>query len=129
MPCDMSRYPPDWKERRSRILSRAGNRCEQCGVENGAIGWRDRDGSFRPECPSDFEEGRPMTWEQARSLGYIRIVLTIAHLIEEGPLDCPDTDLQALCQRCHNQLDAPMRARHRREKRIACSGALSLALD
>jgi len=35
-PENLARYPKDWKQIRSRILERAQNRCEQCGVENGA---------------------------------------------------------------------------------------------
>ena len=43
MPCDYSKYPKNWKaEIRPRIQQRAGNKCEKCGVENHAIGARDR---------------------------------------------------------------------------------------
>lgn len=116
MPCDMSKYPADWPQRRARILLRAGNRCERCGVDNGAIGYREPDGTFR----------RIDICEQGDTRKYIRIVLTIAHLVEDGPLDCPDEDMQALCQRCHNVLDTPMRVRHRRERRHAGQCALVL---
>ncbi len=51
MPVDYSKYPPDWKSRiRPDILQRARNRCEICGVANGAM------------------------------VGTVKIVLTIAHL-------------------------------------------------
>ena len=33
-PENKSRYPKNWKEIRERILKRANNRCEFCGVEN-----------------------------------------------------------------------------------------------
>ena len=33
-PENKSRYPKNWKEIRKRILKRANNRCEFCGVEN-----------------------------------------------------------------------------------------------
>ena len=33
-PENKSRYPKNWKEIRERILIRANNRCEFCGVEN-----------------------------------------------------------------------------------------------
>jgi len=75
-PCDYSRYPPDWKQRRERILARAGNRCEQCGVENHS--WRNE----------------------------AYIVLTIAHLDhDESNWEVADDRLRAWCQRCHNRYD------------------------
>jgi 5-methylcytosine-specific restriction endonuclease McrA len=49
-PENIHRYPKDWKQISLRIRERAGNRCENCGVENYSI----RDGS--------------------------KIVLTVAHL-------------------------------------------------
>lgn len=48
MPCDYSKYPADWKERRARILTRARHRCEQCGLPNYAVGYRTDKGSFIP---------------------------------------------------------------------------------
>lgn len=121
MPCDMSKYPADWQERRARILARAGHCCEECGVGNGAIGRRFADGVFVPletlvrTGVLSLPEG-DIYAKHLRGLGLIKIVLTVAHLIEDGPLDCPDSDLRALCQKCHNARDAKMRARHRREK-------------
>lgn len=36
MPIDYSKYPPNWKtEIRPRILNRANNKCECCGIPNG----------------------------------------------------------------------------------------------
>lgn len=34
MPIDYKEYPDDWKQIRMNILIRAGNKCEECGVEN-----------------------------------------------------------------------------------------------
>lgn len=111
-------YPPNWKtEIRPRILARAQNKCEQCGVENYADGARDSDGVFHPfECQHDIE----VAIRQGRKR--IRIILTIAHLGDPNPANCADTNLAALCQRCHNILDMPMRkanaAKTRRERLI-----------
>ena len=74
MPIDYSRYPPNWKtEIRPRILARANNCCEHCGVSNYTI----------------KENGS-------------RVVLTIAHL-DHDPENWNVTDdrLAALCQACH----------------------------
>jgi 5-methylcytosine-specific restriction endonuclease McrA len=99
MPCDYSKYPANWlTEIRPRILERAGNRCEKCGAAN--------------------YEPHPITGS--------RVVLTIAHLHDPDPSNCDDDNLAALCQRCHNRLDAPMRAANRRKTLARKSGQLSL---
>ena len=154
MPCDMKRYPDDWKKRRERILTRAKHRCERCGVPNYAVGYWDANG-WTPNggngpCDASGQGKRwpsyePITYLEAREFAdhyndhgtgkrltdcygnrWVVVVLTIAHLIPDGPLECPDSDLQALCQKCHNALDAPMRARHRKEKRGVLVGGLGL---
>lgn len=99
MPCDYSKYPAEWNEIRDRILARAGGnstgdvrigaRCEQCGAEN---------------------------WEPHPETGS-KVVLTIAHLDDPDPMNTADDNLAALCQKCHNSRDAPMRARNRAIKR------------
>lgn len=33
-PENLARYPANWKEIRARIQARAGDRCEECGVQN-----------------------------------------------------------------------------------------------
>ena len=88
-PENKARYPKDWKDIRARILQRANNRCEFCGVENH---------TYRLN---------PKTGKNAY------IVLTIAHM-NEVIEDCSDENLKALCQRCHNQYDAKSRAEHRK---------------
>lgn len=95
MPCDYSKYPKNWQQIRCRILKRAGGdvtgdlrigaRCERCEAEN-----------WKPH---------PVTGS--------RVVLTIAHLDDPDPMNTADSNLAALCQQCHNSLDAPMRARNR----------------
>jgi hypothetical protein len=42
-------------------------------------------------------------------------VLTVAHL-DHQPEHCGDDNLKAMCQRCHNRLDAPMRRRGIKER-------------
>jgi hypothetical protein len=52
----------------------------------------------------------------------IKIILTVAHHPDPDPMNCAEENLHALCQKCHNRLDAPMRAKNaaktRRKKRI-----------
>lgn len=36
-PENKARYPANWKHIRARIQKRAGNKCEECGVQNGSL--------------------------------------------------------------------------------------------
>ena len=75
MPCDYSKYPPDWKKViRPRILKRADNKCEFCGINNYAIGYRDDSGKFYESL------GHQQDADDIDGYHLIRIVLTIAHL-------------------------------------------------
>lgn len=97
-PENRARYPKDWPEISRRIrFERAQGKCEWCGAEHG--------------------QPHPVT-------GSI-VVLTVAHL-DHTPEHCWDSNLAALCQRCHNIYDRPERARHRRESRAKAVGQLSL---
>jgi 5-methylcytosine-specific restriction endonuclease McrA len=93
MPFHADRYPKDWKTISLQARSRAGNRCEFCGAENG--------------------HPHPLTGS--------RVVLTVAHL-DHNPANCYLANLRALCQRCHLTYDAQEHARHaaetRRKKKI-----------
>jgi len=127
MPCDYTKYPDNWhSEIRPRILARAGNRCEWCGLENGAVGARTQDGSFLPMHGVSYAEAKQMEQDDPGDAEpeqrIIKIVLTIAHHPDPDPQNCADDNLVALCQRCHNRLDAPMRAANRKHKRLEQSG-------
>src|SRR5688500_6267125 len=135
MPIDYSRYPPDWKQTRARILERAGNQCEWCEAPNRewrvtnphAAHGRDSDGNvvwgsdfYYPdkEGADDFAEWLGSRYETTPIPPPVRIVLTIAHLDhDEGNWDVTDDRLAALCQRCHLTYDAPEKRRRRREKK------------
>ena len=82
-------YPKDWPAISRRIRERDNQRCIFCGAENG--------------------KAHPLT-------GSI-VVLTVAHLQDPDPMNCDESNLGALCQKCHNTLDAPMRVQHARATR------------
>ena len=84
MPCDYKKYPSNWKMIRTAVLSRAKNRCELCNAENYQLHWKT--GS--------------------------KVVLTIHH-IDYDIKNSKPYNLLALCQRCHNKLDMPLRIRNR----------------
>lgn len=100
-PENRDRYPADWSVR-SRFVRfvRARNRCEVwqggCGARNG--------------------EPNPVTGA--------RVVLTTAHVYDDRPEAASLLNLAALCQLCHNRLDAPRRAAGRRARRHAGQGEL-----
>ena len=83
-PENRGRYPKSWKQIRTKILERANNKCEFCGIENYSM----------------KENGA-------------RVVLTIAHL-DHTPENCDPDNLRALCQKCHNTYDTEHRKETRR---------------
>ena len=87
-PENRSRYPADWRHISARIRERAGNKCEWCEASNG--------------------EPHPVTGS--------KVVLTVAHL-DHQPENCADDNLAALCQRCHNRYDAPVRQAGMRQRK------------
>jgi 5-methylcytosine-specific restriction endonuclease McrA len=113
-PENKGRYPKDWKDVRARILERAGNVCEECGVPNKAYGARDQYDEWHNH--RDLDGYSASHGEGLWPNGYphiITIVLTIAHL-DHNPENNSDDNLKALCQRCHNRYDKGHRAANRK---------------
>ena len=96
----------DWKATRRRILARAHDRCEQCGVKNHHRYDRGNGGSYRSseaECGTPWRnsQGNITTFEPMVSARRtVSIVLTVAHL-NHTPGDDREENLMALCQWCH----------------------------
>lgn len=126
MPCDYSKYPPNWKsEIRPRILARAGEVrdtsgnvtieacCEFCGVENRKEGWRFPSGAFIS--PDEFAGIYIVPQDESAAEKILKrkpykICLTIAHLDHDKEnWSVKDERLKALCQGCHLSYD---RSRH-----------------
>lgn len=119
-------YPPHWEEISLAARARAGNRCQFCGVENGALGWRER-GKF-----VEFREFIEGKYPHPIAVSKImKIVLTVAHL-DHDPANCADENLRALCQQCHLRYDVDHHARNaaltRHRKKID-AGQLPLQLS
>jgi 5-methylcytosine-specific restriction endonuclease McrA len=126
MPFDRRRYPDDWEDIRARILARAENRCERCGIPNHALGYRDKAGKFWTDEEIDrMVNGDTLDYPPMRR---IRIVLTIAHVHDPDPMNCDESNLEALCQQCHNRHDAPMRAKNAAKTRRARAGQTEMEL-
>lgn len=131
MPVDMSRYPLNWKtEIRPRILARANHRCERCGVENHAVGARDKFDVWHSTYDISYLDSDQIFDLFGAYPKTITIVLTIAHVNDPDPMNCADDNLAAWCQKCHNSHDAPMRvknaAKTRRANKETTTGQRSL---
>jgi hypothetical protein len=117
------RYPKDWKAISAAVRKRAGDRCEWCGIANGALGARRNDGAFLPAMltkDGTLPEPGEMAWCGSDETGkartkVVRIVLTTMHL-DHTPENCDPANLKSACQRCHNGYDAPVRAAGKRER-------------
>ncbi len=113
-PCDYKTYPKDWPAIRTRIRRRARNRCEKCGVKNGALGFRfykgffmeinshvnfrDPAGNVRHYRPGDIF--RDPDYTEFQEFKVIKIVCTTAHL-DQNKKNNAEENLKFLCQKCH----------------------------
>ena len=122
-PENRDRYPADWPEISRRIRAeRARWQCEcrgECGSDHSirpdeSIVWIPDGEALDPSrCYAANGEPHPITGS--------RVVLTVAHL-DHTPEHCDDTNLLAMCQRCHLNLDRPrhiVNARENRRNRLA----------
>lgn len=133
---DKSRYPANWTAISKHIrFERANNKCEECGVENGSTIWRsytnkanyltlrddgiyyDMDGNpvRLSELPDEY---MPRTDREYDTGHDIYVVLTVAHL-DHNPANNDESNLKALCQRCHLVHDAKHNAAIRKQTRLA----------
>lgn len=104
MPVDYSKYPTDWKTViRPRILERAQHRCEATPAF--------------PNCHAANKTRHPETGSM--------VVLTIAHM-DHDTTNNDDSNLKALCQRCHLNYDAAHHARNARRTRETRGGQMAL---
>lgn len=125
---EKARYPKDWPAISKRIRERENQRCKWCGAPNGVLILRERDSQlwrrFDGDAPWCGEDGVVPERDYPKAhqiVGPVKVVLTVAHL-DHTPENCADDNLAALCQRCHNRYDLPMR----REGRKARLGIIGL---
>lgn len=115
MPCDYSKYPKNWKtEIVPRILKRAGNKCEECGLENKTRIWglriyvRSKENGRYGYKTIWFRDSRDA--QRHAHLGTqftVRVILTVAHLDhDEENHNVTDDRLMAKCQYCHLNYDS-----------------------
>ena len=115
MPIDYSKYPANWKsEIVPRILKRADNKCEICGLPNKSTVFAMQ---FYMRSNENGRYGYRSIWfrieQDALKVSHlgikskIRVVLTVAHLDhDETNKNIKDDRLKAMCQHCHLNYDA-----------------------
>jgi hypothetical protein len=120
MPIDLKKYPKNWKtEIVPRIKERAKNCCEFCGVPNYTVRKKDstKNGGFIIYgLFNSFAEAKKVC--DSLNIPYKRfgiVVLTIAHLDHDAENhEVKDERLAALCQSCHINYDAKMKANRKK---------------
>lgn len=113
MPIDYKRYPPDWlKTIRPRIMQRANNCCEGCGLPHLSTVYSVKfcikeAGKYKLKSiwfRNEHDAIRECTMFTVKP---VKVVLTIAHLDhDEENHQVSDDRLKALCQVCHLRMDA-----------------------
>jgi hypothetical protein len=103
MTFNRKKYPPEWPAISKRIRARAHGRCE------GPPGRELEDEPAR--CPARHGFPHPITGS--------KVVLTVAHVHDPDPMNCSDSNLYALCQRCHLNHDRPQHVANARRSRRA----------
>jgi hypothetical protein len=112
MPIRKQDYPPDWRKISLAARARAKYQCEWCGARNRTWILRSAspteyiqirlNGQLMRKPFGDFSECFPqnLSADHYRSIGAVKIILTVAHLDRDRKNNNPD-NLAALCQRCH----------------------------
>lgn len=132
----------EWQAIREQVRARSGDKCEQCGLENGSMVLRSVCGMFHFVeglqfsnvgwiCDSDtgakdkhvhLMDTPSDQWRDAA----VEVVLTVAHLHENDEATTNIDRLRHWCQRCHNKFDAKMRAVNARKTREKKTGQTNL---
>jgi len=114
MPIDYKKYPKNWKTGIvPRILDRAENKCEFCGLENNSqvyslkVYLRGENGRYGYRQIWFRDKRDAEKHKHLGTLKKVKVVLTVAHLDhDEENHNVKDERLKALCQQCHLNYDA-----------------------
>ena len=114
MPIDYKKYPKNWlSEIRPRILKRAENKCEVCGLEHRQTAYavkfycKDNNGRYRWRSVWFRNEQDAKRESLTGIYKKVKIIITIAHLDhDELNHNVTDDRLMAMCQICHLRYDA-----------------------
>ena len=112
MPIDYKKYPSNWKsDIRPRIMERANNKCEICGVEHKQTVYAIKlpikiDGVVKKKSLWFRNEQDAEREQIFNDVKPVKVILTIAHLDhDESNSEVKDERLMAMCQICHLRYD------------------------
>lgn len=130
MPIDYKDYPRNWKtEIVPAIRKRSGDCCEECGLKNGIVITRHKDGTWSEAGGKDWvminDRVKATGCTVAKSMKYFkffRVVLTTAHWDHDKKnssyhstdKDAPENNLFHWCQKCHLWHDRDLHDRNRK---------------
>jgi len=114
MPIDYNKYPPNWiSEIRPRIMKRADNKCEVCGLDHKqevySIKLRLKNDENRYKLKTLWFRNKQDAEREMmfNDLKPVKVIITIAHLDhDEKNHNVKDERLKAMCQICHLRYDA-----------------------
>lgn len=142
MPMNRSLYPANWKEIRARIMERAQNKCEWCGMPHYAVFCTDKEGNRTRACGTLYHDeagNGELPYREAREMAshlndaeresgrWGVCVLTTAHL-DHDTTNNSDDNLRALCNRCHLRHDAKHHAANAKKTRDKKKGQNTLEI-
>ena len=105
MPIDYSEYPEDWQAISQRI------RFERAATPNAPEGRCECEG----ECGHHHPDNRCLAANyQPHPITGSEVILTVAHWPDHTKANADDSNLTAMCQRCHLSLDADRHHRNRK---------------
>lgn len=122
-PENKAKYPPNWREIRRLILTRAKGRCEHCGVPDKEVVHRSK------QYPLGYVilDGTEIDAAEMDGIKTTYIVLTVAHL-DQDPTNNDPANLAALCQKCHFAHDRPFNLAKAKKTRAQKAGQKELNL-
>ena len=124
MPIDYKKYPENWlSEIRPRILQRAKNECECCGLPNRSFVYSVKVDSTTLWISRLSDALRVKKLDKLfgneHLVRRVKVILTIAHLDhDETNMEVSDDRLKAMCQLCHLRYDSEEKKKRRNNGKL-----------
>jgi len=108
MPINYKNYPANWlSEIRPRIMKRANDKCEICGLSHKQIVFAIKiyvNNKWRSIWFSSINDAKRE--DLYGNMKKVKVIITIAHLDHDASnINVPDERLKAMCQICHLRYD------------------------
>lgn len=111
MPFKKEYYPVNWLTTiRPAVLKKANYRCQNCGVVNHSMGFREDNGEF-----IELDQVTSI-YAAIHKKKVLKIHLTVSHQDHDTYNNSP-SNLKALCQKCHLQHDKELHSISRKARK------------